>query len=647
MLADSNPGPRLTADPSTPSSKVPIPRASQFRSPGNGRVRKACIDCRKHKTKCNGHHPCSRCASLGITCVYADGRREIIDSRLEKLEKQVQAYDRLLKEFQPRLDNQDRDLIAETPAQDKGLQAIGFIGAPAEISWIRDLHHILENDLPFLDREQSNKSQSLKSACYFLDNEDLVLDPSIDPYGRPPHKIADKLLDCYFFAVHPSFPIIAKIPFMHQYEIYYTQSEPQSTRLWLTILNLVFALAAIFAQLASKPWVCEADTPMTSFTRAWNLSFNENYVLEHPNLQRVQVDGLMAFVLMSLGHVNRSWRACGVAVRSAIALGINMRSKSEATSNIKGVPNTLSKMTGRPTSAPDRFSTAPLPIPFDEEQLREPVASRLLADFNARSRYMQALVFQQRARSAADDSPVLDHQSSLPVQSVVTPGYSLYFLYFVDLAMIMRRAIDSLYSPGSARRSWRATCAAIMDLIQETDEWLSRVPPVFQFKVRHPSTDFERQKYGLAFLFYSLRITVGRLSLCCSERQYSRNKASVPGHRNFATICIDSVSELLDLLPDKPDAVWLVQVSPWWCIAHYLTEAVAILLTEMEFCIPCHVDRASRIRPRLEKGLDWLYSLGSINVTVRRAWGVSNNAYNHLVISEGIRRVSSAGSCSV
>lgn len=129
--------------------------------------------------------------------------------------------------------------------------------------------------------------------------------------------------------------------------------------------------------------------------------------------------------------------------------------------------NTLSKIIGRPTSAPDRFSTIPLPILFDEAQLRDPVASHLLADFNARNHYMQALVFQQRARSA---SPVLDHQSSLRVQSVVTPGYSLYFLYFADLAIIMRRAIDSLYSPKSTRRSWRATYAAIIDLVQETDE---------------------------------------------------------------------------------------------------------------------------------------------------------------------------------
>jgi hypothetical protein len=57
----------------------------------------------------------------------------------------------------------------------------------------------------------------------------LVLDASIDPYGRPPRDIADKLLDCYFFTVHPSFPIIAKIPFMQQCEMYYTRPDIHPT----------------------------------------------------------------------------------------------------------------------------------------------------------------------------------------------------------------------------------------------------------------------------------------------------------------------------------------------------------------------------------------------------------------------------------
>ncbi|KAL3490714.1 fungal-specific transcription factor domain-containing protein [Aspergillus germanicus] len=668
-------------EPSTPGSKVAIPRISQLRSFGNRRVKRACIECREQKTKCNGHNPCGRCTSMGMECVYVDGKREAMEKRLQDLEKQVQAYDRLLTEIQPRVDSQDKELISRTRAQysnpdpdhanpdnanhgsahgqtrsfgieyiqedfhkDKALQAIGFMGGPSEMSWINELYQVLEKDTPFLDSEVSNKSQSLTSVCYFLDDEELVLDASIDPYGRPPRDVADKLLDCYFFTVHPSFPIIAKIPFMQQYEMYYTRPDIHPTKRWLTILNLVFALASKFAQLVSKPWVGEAESPMVCFTRARKLSFTESQLLEHPNLQQVQVEGLTAFFLMAIGHINRSWRACGVSVRSAIALGVNLRSESKETSNLSKeiryrvwwsiytLENTLAIMTGRPTSAPDKFSTTPLPIPFDEEQFREPAASRLLTDFAARTEYMQALSSQRRANSW--DSPglgraVLMQDAFLSLMDI-SPSNSFYFFYFVDLTVIMRRAIDSLYSPGFARRPWLTISASIMDLVQETDEWLSRIPPVFQFKIRHPSTHFERQRWSLAFRYYSLRITLSRPSLCRSERQRAPNEASALSQQRIAHICIDSACELLDLLPDKPDAFWLVQVSPWWCVLHYLMQSVTVLLIEMEFCVRFHADGASHITLHLEKGLDWLYSLGSISVPARRAWEVCNSIYNRL-----------------
>jgi hypothetical protein len=163
-------------------------------------------------------------------------------------------------------------------------------------------YKVLEKNTQFLDLEASNNSQSLTSTHYFLDDEELHLDASIDPYARPPRGIADKLLDCYFTTVHPSFPIIAKIPFMQQYEMYYTQPELQPTRQWLTVLHLVFAISSKFAQLSSKPWVCEAASSIVCFARAWKLSVIESQLLDHPNLQQAQAEGLMAFFLMSIGH---------------------------------------------------------------------------------------------------------------------------------------------------------------------------------------------------------------------------------------------------------------------------------------------------------------------------------------------------------
>ncbi|KAA8642790.1 hypothetical protein EYZ11_013444 [Aspergillus tanneri] len=69
--------------------------------------------------------------------------------------------------------------------------------------------------------------------------------------------------------------------------------------------------------------------------------------------------------------------------------------------------STLSIITGRPTSTPDKFTTTPLSIPFDEEQFGEPMAASLLMDFSARKDYMQALTSQRRVAPTGWDSPAL------------------------------------------------------------------------------------------------------------------------------------------------------------------------------------------------------------------------------------------------
>jgi hypothetical protein len=116
---------------------------------------------------------------------------------------------------------------------------------------------------------------------------------------------------------------------MRQYEMYYTQPELHPTRQRLAILHLVFAIASKFAQLVSKPWLCEADSPIVCFARAQRLSVIESQVLEHPNLQQVQIEGLVALCFISIGHINRSWRACGIALRSAIPLGLHLHSENK------------------------------------------------------------------------------------------------------------------------------------------------------------------------------------------------------------------------------------------------------------------------------------------------------------------------------
>lgn len=63
------------------NTKVAIPRipetASSRDGRSNGRVSRACRNCRAQKAKCSGHHPtCQRCQAVGIQCSYSDRKRE-------------------------------------------------------------------------------------------------------------------------------------------------------------------------------------------------------------------------------------------------------------------------------------------------------------------------------------------------------------------------------------------------------------------------------------------------------------------------------------------------------------------------------------------------------------------------------------------
>lgn len=58
--------------------KVAIPRTAQPSSwTINGRVSRACENCREQKAKCSGHRPvCHRCQESGVRCSYGDRKRE-------------------------------------------------------------------------------------------------------------------------------------------------------------------------------------------------------------------------------------------------------------------------------------------------------------------------------------------------------------------------------------------------------------------------------------------------------------------------------------------------------------------------------------------------------------------------------------------
>ena len=138
--------------------------------------------------------------------------------------------------------------------------------------------------------------------------DDLTLTPPdhVDPFEVPPQATANMLFQSYMETVHPAFPIIGKNTFIRQYQVFQaSQDQSKINNNWLAILNLIFAIGAKYSHLIQADWSGNKMDHLVYFTRARILGFDSDAILGHPELQKVQIAGLMSFYLMALNQINR------------------------------------------------------------------------------------------------------------------------------------------------------------------------------------------------------------------------------------------------------------------------------------------------------------------------------------------------------
>lgn len=153
--------------------------------------------------------------------------------------------------------------------------------------------------------QPTNSSEvCVASTNYYLDDLNAPITEQVDAYGVPSRETATKLLNAYLTSVHPSFPIIGISTFVSQFQVFFSQPSLKPGNKWLAILNLIFATASKYGQLTNAEWKEGEYDHQIYFSRARELSM-ENQILDHPDLQQLQVDGLACFYMIASGHVNR------------------------------------------------------------------------------------------------------------------------------------------------------------------------------------------------------------------------------------------------------------------------------------------------------------------------------------------------------
>jgi hypothetical protein len=295
----------------------------------------------------------------------------------------------------------------------------------------------------------------------------------------------------------------------------------------------------------------------------------------------------------------------------------------------------LCVMTGRPPSSSDEFRTTPPPVPFKEEDFSDDRVVQLIADHEARGLFMEAL--GKATAETALTPEISDHHlsnanreceqvASSAIESL-TPNTSLFFLHNVELGMILRESVDTLYAPGVARKSWREIELAVAALNSKADVWLSRISPAFQFETG--ARVFERQRLNLALRFYSTKIIIAQPCLSRLTRQAPGSEPPGVACETMATLCVDFAAQMLDLLPPMPDPSWVYRVSPWWCFLHYLMQSTTVILTELLLLAEVGTVRYNRLLEQVSKATRWLSEMSTNDQSSARAWLVCRDLLSH------------------
>lgn len=155
---------------------------------------------------------------------------------------------------------------------------------------------------------KNDEDYQFETPTYHLDDLSVsIAGGLINPFYLPPKETADELLNAFFTTVYPTFPIVLKKLFMAQYDAFFQSFyPPTSSKRWLAMLNLMFAIGSMYGRLINADWKEESEIEhLKYFSRARVLSLDEGSILEVPDLQQVQVVGLAAIYLIASNQTNR------------------------------------------------------------------------------------------------------------------------------------------------------------------------------------------------------------------------------------------------------------------------------------------------------------------------------------------------------
>jgi hypothetical protein len=210
------------------------------------------------------------------------------------------------------IDDLPETIQLPTPAVQDGIDSTDTLADTGHI----DRHNPSQDyeqwpELPFSQTEPDENGEdgvtdgvTTENLDYALGDFATYVSQPVNKYGMPSRELADLFFEEYWNNVHPGFPMINRPLFRSQYQSFWDQGQQPGDK-WLAILNVIFAIAAKYAHLTEAPWRGEESDHFLYFNRARLLSLTGEELFSPPNLQQVQLEGLVAFYLLATNQIGR------------------------------------------------------------------------------------------------------------------------------------------------------------------------------------------------------------------------------------------------------------------------------------------------------------------------------------------------------
>ncbi|KAI5801750.1 fungal-specific transcription factor domain-containing protein [Peziza echinospora] len=629
------------------------------------RVSHACEPCRQRKTKCSGERPmCRHCEEFHITCFYGQGKRDRAKSEIINLQSKIEDYEKILEQVSHRVDRATQRMIMEaigkpidgvkpnmTPA-DQGHIPLNFDSKSQQNSEAGEFEeegtskkpkdYIGYNHLPDGDhvsktqkRNPPDESQvparltkpnangqlsataikniilrdnmTLEAPSYHLHDIDLfVIADQVDHYKLPNKDISENLVKYYFETVHAVFPILFDDLFLAQYESFYEfPFAPESSKRWLSILNLVFAISDVYSQMINGDKNGGDCDHLHYFARARLLSAAAGWGIDSADLQQIQVCGLMGMYLMATSHPTRAWNIAGLAIRYGQYLHLDQGCEEQGISEtekgmrariwfaIRSLDQMLVVMTGRPPAIADQ-SIAP---------------------------FLDVLSNEIPSYVSTASSPVNCNTNSL-----IMP----YFAEYAKISSITIDTISSLYFPETMKMTWTDVQDKIMELNKALDEWRDQLPPGLDFRQMsgHEDSALKIQIRTLALQYYNTHIIINRPALVRSDGKISKLSWPVESfNHTAAATCIDAARQTIRLIfssshPTSAHPTSVYSTSPWWHLLHYLTLAGSVVILEISMRAEHNPSQAGELFADATQVVSWMKIMAKDSFAAHKAWSI-------------------------